>query len=313
MFFLFVGVLLKMEVHKNIIITVVTILIITSSGYTIFICSRCKQYRKESNIIFPLLMSVFAAGLLRGISCIIVCVLGWVELQHLTVLLQIQFVLVWFSVFAKNFSLAILSAIKSLSVLKPFFYIQRVTRNKMLMITLLIWFLSLVSAVPTILPIAIGFSYVVQMPFPGTNRDQLHNLLALLVYPYFLYAISRCVIFISSMILITVTVKHKLQIKQVSNIESGEKAERADEVVRAIWSSKGVLAVSIVSIILNLPTMAVTNISQHLVKQELRFYFYWFAVSDTFLYSLCVIFTSPTLLNCIKSGGRIKTAPINLQ
>ena len=148
------------EVHKNIIITVVTILIITSSGYTIFICSRCKKYRKESNIIFPLLMSVFAAGLLRGISCIIVCVLCWIELHHFTVLLQIQFVLVWFSVFAKNFSLAILSAIKSLSVLKPFFYIQRVTRNKILMITLLIWFLSLVSAVPMILPIAIGFRFM---------------------------------------------------------------------------------------------------------------------------------------------------------
>ena len=302
-----------MEVYKNIIITVVTVLVITSSGYTIFICNQCKKYRKESSIIFPLLMSVFAAGLLNGISCIIACVLCWAELQHLTILLKVQFVLVWFSIFAKNLSLSILTAIKSLSVLKPFFYIQRVTRNKMLMITLLIWFLSLVSAVPMVLPVAIGFSDVVQMPFPGPNGDQLPNLLAVLVYPYFLYAMSRCVIFISSIILLMVTVKHKLQIKQVSNIGSGEKAECADEVVRAIWSSKGVLAVSIVSIILNLPTMAVTNIPQNLVKQELRFYFYWFSVSDTFLYSLCVIFTSPTLLNWIKSGGRVKTVPINLQ
>ena len=133
-----------MEIYKNIIITVVTVLVTTSSGYTIFICSRCKQYRRGSNIIFPLLISVFAAGLLHGISCIIVCVLRWAELQRLTILLQVQFVLVWFSIFTKNLSLAILSAIKLLSVLKPFFYIQRVTRNKMLMITLLIWFLSLI-------------------------------------------------------------------------------------------------------------------------------------------------------------------------
>ena len=302
-----------MEFHKNIIITVVTILIITSSSFAIFICCKCKQYRKESNIIFPLLMSVFAAGHLRGISCIIVCVLCWAELQHLTLLLQVQFVLVWFSIFAKSFSLAILSAIKSLSVLKPFFYIQRVTRTRMLIITLLIWFLSLLSAVPMLLPVTIGFSDVLQIPSPGSNGDQLFNLLAVFVYPFFLYAISRCVIFISSIILLTVTVKHKLQIKQMTNIGSGVKAECADEVIRAIWSSKGVLAISVVSIILNLPTMAVTNIPQHLVKQELRFYFYWLSASDIFFYSLCVIFTSPILLNWIKSGGRIKTAPINLQ
>ena len=301
-----------MEIYKNIIITVVTVLVITSSSFTIFICNQCKKYRKESNIIFPLLMSVFAAGLLNGISCIIICVLCWAELQHLTILLQFQFVLVWFSIFTKNLSLAILTAIKSLSVLKPFLYIQRVTKNKILIITLLIWFVSLVSAVPMILPVAIGFSDVVQMPFPGTNGDQLLNLFTVLVYPYILYVTSRCVIFISSIILLTVTVKHKLQIKQMANIGSGEKAERADEVIRAIWSSKGVLAVSVVSIILNLPTMAMSNIPQHLVKQELRFYFYWFSVSDTFLYSLCVIFTSPTLQNWIKSGGRVKAAPMNL-
>ena len=173
----------------------------------------------------------------------------------------------------------------------------------MLMITLLIWFLYLVSAAPMILPIAIEFSDIVQMPLPGPNGDQLLNLLAVLVYPYFLYVISRCVIFISSIILLTVTVKHKLQMKQMTNIGSGEKAECADEVIRAIRSSKCVLAVSVVSIILNLPTMAVTNIPHHLVKQELRVYFYWFSVSDTFLYSLSVIFTSPTLKNWIKSGG----------
>ena len=251
-------------------------------------------------------MSVFAAGLLRGISCIIVCVLCWDELQQLTLLLQVQFVLVWYSIFAKSLSLAILSAIKSLSVLKPFFYMQRVTRTRMLIITLLIWFLSLVSAVPMILPVGIGFSDVVQIPSPGSNGDQLFNLLAVFVYPFVLYAISRCVIFISSIILLTVTVKHKLQIKR-------EKAELADEVVRAIWSSKGVLAISIVSIILNLPTMAVTNVPQHLAKQELRFYFYWLSASDIFFYSLCVIFTSPTLLNWIKSGGRVKVNPLELQ
>ena len=64
----------------------------------------------------------------------------------------------------------------------------------MLIITLFIWFVSLVSAVPMILPVAIGFSDVVQIPSPGSNSDQLFNLLAVLVYPFFLYAISRCVI-----------------------------------------------------------------------------------------------------------------------
>ena len=187
MFFLFVGVLLKMEVHKNIIITVVTILIITSSGYTIFICSRCKKYRKESNIIFPLLMSVFAAGLLRGISCIIVCVLCWAELQHLTILLQVQFVLVWFSIFTQNLSLAILTAIKSLSILKPFFYIQRVTRARMLIITLLIWFLALVSAVPMILSVAIGFSDVYKCLFQGlTGTNYLICLLCLCIHTFYM-------------------------------------------------------------------------------------------------------------------------------
>ena len=134
-FFCFVGVSLKMDFYKNIIITIVTVLIITSSGYTIFICNRCKQYHKESNIIFPLLMSVFAAGLLRGISCTVVCILCWAELQHLTVLLQVKFVLLWLSIYAQYWSMAMLSAIKSLSVLKPFLYLQSVTRTKMLMIT----------------------------------------------------------------------------------------------------------------------------------------------------------------------------------
>ena len=302
-----------MEFYKNIIITVVTVLINTSSGYTIFICNRCKKYRKESNIIFPLLMSVFAAGLLRGISCIIVCVLCWTELQHLTVLLQSEFILMMFSYYVQYFSLAMLSAIKSLSVLEPFLYIRSVTRNKMLIITVLIWFLSLVSAVPMILPIPIGFSDIVKLPSPGLNGDQLGHLFDVLLYPYFLLNIPRFVIFISSIILFTVTVRNKLQINQVTNTGSGEKAERADEVIRAIWSSKGVLAISIVCVVFNVPVLTVSRIPKHLLNQELRFYCHWFSVSDIFFYSLCVIFTSPTLQNWIKSCGRVKTAPVDLQ
>ena len=314
-FFCFVGVSLKMEFHKNILITVVTVLIITSCSYTIFICNRCKKYRKESDIIFPLLMSVFAAGLLRGISCTVVCVLCWAELQHLIVLLQIQFVLLWLSINAQYWSMAMLSAIKSLSVLKPFLYLQSVTRTKMLMITLLMWFLSLASAVPMILPIPMGFSHVVQLPLPGPNGDQLGHLFDVLVYPYFLVNIPRVIIFISSIILVILTVRHKLQMKQMINIGYGEKTESADVVIRAIWSSKGVLAISIVSIILCIPVITVTRIPPHMVKHELRFYFYsyWFLASDTFFYSLCVIFTSPTLLKWIKSCGRVEITPVDLQ
>ena len=162
----------------------------------------------------------------------------------------------------------------------------------------------MVGAVPMILPIPMGFSHAVQLPSPGPNGDQLGHLFDVLVYPYFLFNIPRLVIFVSSIVLLTVTVKHKLQIKQVTNLGSGEKAERADEVIRAIWSSKGILAISIICIILNVPAMTVAKIP--LVKQEPRFYCYWFAVSGTFWYSLCVIFTSPSLKNWIKSGGRNK-------
>ena len=313
MFFCFVGVLLKMEFYKNIIITVVTVLIITCSSFTIFICSRCKKYHKELNVALPLLMSVFAAGLLRGISCVITCILCWAELQHLTLLLKVQFALIWFSIYAQYWSLAMLSSIKSFSILKPFLYLQSVTRTKVLIIALFIWFLSLVSAVPMSLPISIGFNNLVQMPSPGLNGDQLGQLFDMLVYPYILANIPRCIIFISSIIMLTVTVRHKLQMKQVRNIGSGEKAERADEVFRAIWSSKGVLAISIVSIILYIPVITVTKIPPHLVKQEPQFYYYWFLASDTFFYSLCVIFTSPTLQKWIKSCGRVKITPVDLQ
>ena len=85
-----------------------------------------------------------------------------------------------------------------------------------------------------ILQIPIGYSDVIKLPSPGPNGDQLGHLFDVLVYPYFLVNIPRFVIFISSIILLTVTVRHKLQIKQVTKIGSGEKAERADEVIRAI-------------------------------------------------------------------------------
>ena len=300
-----------MELHKNIIITVVTVLIITSSSSTIFICSRCKKYRKELDIVFPLLMSVFGAGLLRGTFCIIICVLCWAELEHLTLLLKVQFTLLWFSIYAQYWSLAMLSGIKSLSVLKPFLYLQNVTRTKMLVLSLCIFLLSLVSAIPMSLPIPIGFSDVVQMPFPGPNGDQLGHLFDVLVYPYFLFNIPRFVVFVNSIILLTVTVRHKLQMKKMTNIGSGGKAERADEVIKAIWSSKGVLAISIVCIILYVPVITVTSIPPHLVKQGPTFFFYWFVASDTFWYSLCVICTSPTLQNWIKSGGRNRIEPVN--
>ena len=293
-----------MELYKNIIITVVAVLVMTSSIYTIFICCQCQKFRKESHVVLPLLMSVFIAGLLTGIFCIIACIVCWAEIQHLTLLLKIEFVLIWLSSYAQYFSLAMLSAIKSFGVLKPFLYIRSVTRNKTLIITFVIWFISLVGAVPMILPIPMGFSQAVQLPSPGPNGDQLGHLFDVLVYPYFLFNIPRLVIFVSSIVLLTVTVKHKLQIKQVTNLGSGEKAERADEVIRAIWSSKGILAISIICIILNVPAMTVAKIP--LVKQEPRFYCYWFAVSGTFWYSLCVILTSPSLKNWIKSGGRNK-------
>ena len=55
----------------------------------------------------------------------------------------------------------------------------------------------------------------------------------------------------------------------MTNIGSGERAERSDEVIRAIWSSRGILAVSIVCVILNVPAMTAGKIS--LVKQEQDF------------------------------------------
>ena len=130
-------------------------------------------------------MSVFASGLLKGIFCIIACIFCWAELQHLTVLLQSEFVLVFFSFYVQYFSLAMLSAIKSLSVLKAFLYIRSVTRHKLFIITLSIWFLSLVGAAPMILPIPIRFSDIIKLPSPGPNGDQLGHLFDVLVYPYF--------------------------------------------------------------------------------------------------------------------------------
>ena len=78
-----------------------------------------------------------------------------------------------------------LSAIKSLCVLKPFLYIRSVTRHKLFIITLSIWFLSLVGAAPMILPIPIRFSDIIKLPSPGPNGDQLGHLFDVLVYPYF--------------------------------------------------------------------------------------------------------------------------------
>ena len=302
-----------MELYKNIVITVVTVLIMSSTSYTILISSRCKKYRKESYRIFPLLMSVFGAGHLRGIACMMVCIICWAELQHLTLLFQVQFVLMWFSIYAQYWSLAMLSAMKSLSVLKPFLYLQAVTRTKILIITLIIWFLSLVSAAPMGLTISMGFNDVIQMPLPGPDGEQLGHLFNVLVYPYFLFNISRLVIVISCVTLLTVTVRQKLQTKHVTNLGSGERAERADEVIRAIWYSKGVLAISVVCVIMYVPVITMTSIPQHLVKQEPKFYCYWLLVSDPFWYSLCVIFTSPTLQKWIISALSVKPNELTIE
>ena len=152
-----------MILYKNVIITLVTVALFSSGVFVMFLINRCPQFRDD--VTFPLLMSIFSAGITQSIFGIMAMITSWFDLQDVQFLLQSFFWTMLVAGYAGYYSLYCLSSVKLFAVIKPFVFQRTVTRCKTTVMTASIWItcscaFSPIMFYPEIVPKCKIFDYV---------------------------------------------------------------------------------------------------------------------------------------------------------
>ena len=289
-----------MEFHKNIVITIVAVLVLTSTSATIYIVTNTKRHRED--VIYTFVISVFAAGLLRGVGCFISFITCWFRLQHIQIILKLFMVVMILSNFASYFSLAAVTTTKAFAVVAPFVFRRRITSRLVKIVTLMIWVVCICLLMPLFISGEYIFGYISQRPILLYNNQVV--LIASKVLSVFNNA-AIIILALSSLVLFVMAVKHKLR-DRMSVAPSGADAELTNAITKALWSAKGALVLSTMRLTLHVPFFVL--LETHFKDSEAMFYIYWAIISGPFWDAVCYIGCSPSLRQYVmtrflKTGG----------
>ena len=328
----------RMVLYKSIIITIVAAALLSSNGFAIHLLRKCPHFRND--VTFPLLVSLFTAGLTQGMMAVLVCVVSWFNLQWVTLLLQCAHFLQLVSTFASYFSLCCVSSLKLYSVLKPFVVRRLFTTFKISLVTSLIWMLCVSSVAPVFFyPDVITFKPVSQTPMFIFKENIISVIIMKFAVPT-LYVIV-CLIVLSNSILFGIAVKHAIRINLMKRPTEREQTEGEGHppnegeghlpnegeghlpnegegrltraVIAALWSAKGVMILSLLKLTVHLPFFIRLRDTSNDV-----FYIHWIFISGPFLDVVCFIGCSKTLrqlimLWCKCSSNKVEQNTVQIQ
>ena len=289
-----------MMLYKNVIISLVTLALFSSSSTVIYLIKRCSQFRDD--VTFPLLISVFSAGLTQGLFGILAMIISWFELQNVQFLLRCSFWIMLVSVYADYFSLAGLSCIKLIAVVKPFVFQRTVTSCKMTITTICIWITSSCALSPVLFyPDLVTFRPASQTPVFDFKQEKVFHLVWRTIPPM-LY-IPNILLLLSNAGLFIITIKHAIRIQLMKrrqvNVSSQEESESplTRAIMAALWSAKGVMVLSLVRLTIHLPFFLMESRQRDV--SDLVFYFQWGIISGPIFNAVCFIGCSKTLRQLI--------------
>ena len=271
--------------------------LLSSNSFAIHLLRKSPQFRDD--VTFPLLVSVFTAGLTQGLMCVMISVISWFRLQWINILLTIAHFLQLVSILASYISLTTISAIKLFSVLKPFVFRSFFTTCKTSVATILIWILCVSVVAPIFfVPDLVTFRPVSQTPIFAFKGNIIPVVVNKVAVPSMFVIVSLLVL--SNLALFIIAVKQAIRINLMKRPTEGAQSEgnghlrnqgyMTRAVIAALWSAKGVMVLSLLKLTVHLPFFIKLRDTSDDV-----FYIHWIYVSSPFLDVICFIGCSKTL------------------
>ena len=297
-----------MILYKNVIITLVTVALFSSGVFVMCLINRCPQFRDD--VTFPLLMSIFSAGITQSIFGIMAMITSWFDLQFL---LQSSIWTMLVAGYAGYYSLSCISSMKLFAVIKPFVFQRTVTRCKTTVMTASIWITCSCAFLPIMFyPEIVTFRAASQTPVSDFKQEKVQSLVWRFAVPM-LY-IPNIFSFLSSSGLFIITIKHAIRIQlmkrrpiNASNQDDGQ-GQITRVIMAALWSTKGVMVLSVMRLTIHLPFFLME--SRQRDTSNLVFYFQWGLLSGPIFDSICFVGCGKTLRQLIalkyKCGNRIQ-------
>ena len=289
-----------MEILKKCIVTLVAVLMTVINASTMYIINKCKWF--SSDVTKTLFLSVFAAGMLNGITLgSLSTAVAWLGIHAppQAILNQMYF---WGATthLVNNNSLTILSCLKLFAVVSPFRFQQTMTVTKVRVITVGIWILCAIINLP------VFFRSLMMYSFKTVTVGMIRGKgFSLVFYPLSM-CISLAVTAISTISLAAIAIRQKMKERQVV-ASQGQMELRFRVVLRSIQAAKSVIILCITRLILHFPFFVLASFNS--MESSEGFYSKWASFGAPVADAICCVMLSQNLrkqlfyqLGCLKSA-----------
>ena len=270
---------------------VILMLIISSVSLNIaciVLVSRNKRFLKD--VTTPLLVGLFVSGFMQGLLIgIPSLIIWWVpEAKNLRYYIDvIVFNTAWLT-FVNFASVASLGMSKFLSTVRPLRWLQTTMRKTICGITCTIWIFGIALAMP-VLPINDSV-YIQEVLLPMLNQENK----ALDVYILILGAslfISVAVTVVSNIGLFVVVWSQVRKMRRTFGASTD--SQRDNSIISALKSSRSVISVLLIRIILYVPLLVL--VTKSVFKSSLAFYTRWALINGPLVDAACFIVFSKSI------------------
>ena len=274
------------EIAKSSFITILTIInFIANSGFiAILVKSREIQEDSSTPLMFALNIADFVHGATFGM---ITLTLSWMGKTDETVppgVKQLQFFSMRFTRMGSLNLVAAVAVVKLITIVKPLRAVQLITKTT-IRIMLVVSFLIPLPACIIGASTPLYYSYVSKESHVHLDYPKIRNCITIL------FGISLIIYTFSYLYIFACVVRQIIKMRSLVLPADGNEQVAPNPVISALKSSKGVMAVLTIYVIIYIPGLFLSN---YYLNTDIYFVLYWFAYGFGFLNVIAyVAFSKP--------------------
>ena len=270
---------------KSCLLTLFTVGIVSINSVSLAAVLRSKLLTKQPTT--PFLVSLFVADLLQGVlGTGVSAALSWADTKYLSnVFVQFHSLGLIFPPTASLTSVAALAAVKMVTIIWPLRIPNILTRKKIIFILVPIWIVPLCFGVMHFFSVAPEFSYPSKRSWEGAQDSWITKSAMFVIFlPCFLVLSG------SYIIIFIVVIKQTIKIRRQTAPPEENAVQMPDMILTAFKSSKSIIAVITIYIVLFLAPSIFFLISVGNSEYEnYSFWLFWMPYTEGFWNSLLYI------------------------
>ena len=239
----------KMDTVKKIIISSVCVLTGFGSCFAILLIIKSKNIKRD--VTYPLLTSVFATGITATVLYGLISAAGFGNFQDNLVITKLAFFCQLHASATNYVSMAILSSLKFLALVKPFTYKRKVKVRVVKTITVTVWITLAFALSLVVFFSSLKFSsFTETVRYDVTKPEETRGM----YFTRSLLYICVIILVLSSIGFVTGAVRYKIRTRNVLKPDDMLVNKRQRKAVaRVLWSSKGVWVLAVIHLFFHLP------------------------------------------------------------